>query len=305
MPSWPFFRYMSDPRSTIVALVKAAIDEDIAAGDLTSLACLEGDEVTGRIVGKSSGILSGLNPALLAFDIVDSANCLKSVLSDGDSFDKGDIVMEFEGFDQTILATERTAVNFLAHLSGIASLTGQYVQAVKGTPCVVLDTRKTTPGWRMLEKEAVVHGGGQNHRMGLYDMILIKENHIAAAGSIRAAVERARGFLSTADFRLQFNRTAEEIKIEVEVTSVDQITEAIDAGVKLLLIDNQSIESLAGLVRHARQLGSTVKLEASGNITLGNAAEVAATGVDFISIGSLTHSAPASDFSLLIDEPRA
>ncbi|MCK4574667.1 MAG: nicotinate-nucleotide diphosphorylase (carboxylating), partial [candidate division Zixibacteria bacterium] len=158
----------------------------------------------------------------------------------------------------------------------------------------------TTPGWRMLEKEAVEHGGGVNHRIGLFDMILIKDNHIAAAGSITNAVEKTREYLNTPDFRLQFEKKSDEIEIEVEVTSEDELTEAINAGVDRLLLDNQGLDALAKLVQRARSLNSNVKLEASGNVSLVTAADIAATGVDFISIGALTHSAPASDFSLKV-----
>lgn len=287
-------------QKSLTALVKAALAEDIGKGDLTSLACLEPNPVEGRIVAKSGGILSGVEPALTVFEIVDSANEVDFLKNDGDSFRVGDIIAKFAGFNQTVLASERVALNFLAHLSGIASLTSAFVTQLKGTNARILDTRKTTPGWRYLEKRAVTHGGGSNHRFGLYDMILIKDNHIACAGSVSAAVAQIREFLATPDFRLQFETSAAEIEIEVEVTSIEQLTEAIDAGVDRLLLDNQSTASLKKLVTTARKLAPKVKLEASGNVTLERVAEIAATGVDFISVGGLTHSAPASDFSLQI-----
>lgn len=283
---------------SIINLVKAALEEDVGKGDLTSLACLEPNPVRAKIVAKSEGVLSGLKPALAVFEVVDSANVVRSLLKDGDRFGPGDSIITIDGFNQTILTAERAALNFLAHLSGVATLTAKFVDKVKGTLCRILDTRKTTPGWRLLEKMAVVHGGGSNHRFGLYDMILIKDNHIAAAGSVKEALKKTREYLATPDFRLQFELKAEDVEIEVEARSDQQLTEAIEAGVDRLLLDNQSIEALQQLVTLAKRLNPDVKLEASGNVSLENAAAIAATGVDYISIGALTHSAPASDFSL-------
>ena len=291
---------MKQLEKSIINLVKAALDEDIGKGDLTSLACLEPNPIKARIIAKSAGVLSGLKLALLVFELVDSANKVRQLMKDGDCFKAGDTIIEIDGFNQTILTAERTALNFLAHLSGIATFTTKFVDKVKGTGCRILDTRKTTPCWRLLEKMAVVHGGGYNHRFGLYDMILIKDNHIASVGSVKEAVKRTREYLNTRDFRLQFEMKAENIEIEMEVTSELQVREAIDSGVNRLLLDNQSIESLLRLVTLARKLSPNIKLEASGNVTLDNVAEIAATGVDYISIGALTHSAPACDFSLKV-----
>ncbi len=291
---------MEKLEKSVISLVKAALKEDIGSGDLTSLACLEPNPVKAIIVAKSEGVLSGLKPALLVFKMVDSAIVVRSLLKDGDRFSAGDTVIEIEGFNQTILSAERTALNFLAHLSGVATLTAKFVDKVKGTRCRILDTRKTTPGWRLLEKKAVVHGGGGNHRFGLYDMILIKDNHLAAADSVKEAVKKAHDYLHSDDLGSQFGLKAGDVEIEVEVTSDQQLTEAIEAGASRLLLDNQSPDSLQQLVTLARRLNPEVKLEASGNVSLNNVAAIAATGVDFISIGALTHSAPASDFSLRI-----
>lgn len=285
-------------QESIIRLVKDALKEDVGRGDLTSIACLEPNPLKARIVAKSSGVLSGLRPMLCVFEIVDSANKVTPLLADGNHFSSGDIIVEIDGFNQTILAAERVALNFLAHLSGIATLTNQFVKKVDGTGCQILDTRKTTPGWRHLEKMAVVHGGGVNHRIGLYDMILIKDNHVASSGSIKSAVAMAREFLATRDFRTQFQTEADKILIEVEVTNEAQLAEAIDSRVDRLLLDNQSLDSLKRLVALARKLNPAVKLEASGNVNLDTVAAIAATGVDFISIGALTHSAPVCDFSL-------
>jgi len=303
MQQQPFeLRMDKEHYAAVRRLVKAALDEDIRKGDLTSLACLEPGPIKAAITAKSSGILSGVQPALIAFDIVDSANVVRPLKKDSESFAPGDVIFEIEGFNQTVMTTERTALNFLAHLSGIATYTGQFVSKIAGTSCRILDTRKTTPGWRYLEKAAVAHGGGYNHRFGLYDMVLIKDNHIAAAGSIEHAVAKTRAFLDTPEFRLQFESRADQIEIEVEVTTEVQVREAIGVGVDRLLLDNQSLESLRHLVGVAREMNSLVKLEASGNVTLETVAEIAATGVDFVSIGAITHSAKASDFSLAVKE---
>jgi nicotinate-nucleotide pyrophosphorylase (carboxylating) len=289
---------MASLKDDTIKLVKAALDEDVGSGDLTSLACLEPDPLKARIVAKSEGVLSGMRPMMLTFAIIDSANKIKPLKCDGDRFEPGDVIVEIDGFNQTVLTAERTALNFLAHLSGVATLTAKFVRLVDGTGCKIIDTRKTTPGWRLLEKGAVVHGGGTNHRIGLYDMILIKDNHIAAAGSVSGAMRRAKEFLTTCDFRLQFEMTAKDVEIEVEVTNETQLTEAIESGAHRLLLDNQTVESGKKLVALARRMNPEVKLEASGNVNLDNVAAVASTGVDFISIGALTHSAPAADFSL-------
>ena len=291
---------MDSIHPSIVSLVRAALEEDVGKGDVTSLACLEPETIKARITAKSDGVLSGLIPAQIAFEMVDSANQVEPVLSDGDRFSKGETILEIEGLNRTVLTAERTAINFMAHLSGVATYTSDFVSLVAGTECRLLDTRKTTPGFRVLEKQAVVHGGGYNHRMGLYDMILIKDNHIAAAGSITAAIDRARDYLASGDFRFQFDCDPKTIAMEVEVTSPEELTEAIKAGAKRLLLDNQTPEALTELVKLARKLNSHVELEASGNVTMDNVATVAATGVDLISIGALTHSARASDFSMRV-----
>jgi nicotinate-nucleotide pyrophosphorylase (carboxylating) len=289
-----------DPMAYVDSLVRTALEEDIGRGDLTSLACLEPNPLRAHIIAKSSGIMSGMIPALKVFDIVDSANRINSRKKDGESFEVGDTILEIDGFNQTVLASERVALNFLAHLSGVATMTSKFVSALNGTRCRVLDTRKTTPGWRYLEKLAVQHGGGVNHRFGLFDMILVKDNHIASAGSITDAVQKARDFMMTSDFRLQFDIDLHQIFIEVEVTNEDELREACSANVDRIMLDNQSIASLESLVTMARRINPSIQLEASGNITLDTVAEVAATGVDFVSIGALTHSAPAADFSLKV-----
>lgn len=292
---------MDSLHTTMMTLAKAALAEDVGRGDITTLGCLEPNRANAQVVAKSTGVLSGLELFELVFCIVDSANRVLPRLGDSNRFAPGDIILDIEGFNQTILIAERVALNFLARCSGIATLTRQFVDRISSYPgCTILDTRKTTPGWRQLEKLAVRHGGGHNHRMGLYDMALIKDNHIAAAGSIKAAVTLMREYLTSRDFRLTFDQDPDKILIEVEVTTLTELDEALGCRVDRLLLDNQSPNSLRAMVARAHQLNPAVKLEASGNVTLANVAEIAATGVDFISVGALTHSAPASDFSLRI-----
>jgi nicotinate-nucleotide pyrophosphorylase (carboxylating) len=280
-------------------LVRAALDEDIGPGDITSLACLQPERIKAEIAAKSEGVLSGVEPATLVFQLVDSVNQLTFLKRDSDHFGRGDLIAEIVGYNQTIMTSERAALNLLGHLSGIATLTGKFVEKLKGTGCCLLDTRKTTPGQRLLEKRAVVHGGGTNHRIGLYDMVLIKDNHITATGSITEAVRLTRDFLGSVDCRQQFG-AVNQIEIEVEISNEAELVEAIKSGVDRLLLDNQTVESLSHLVAKARALNPKVKLEASGNVTLDNVAAIAATGVDFVSSGAITHSAPDADFSLRV-----
>lgn len=287
-------------QESICRVVKEALAEDIGRGDLTSIACLEPNPIKARLIAKQSGVLSGMATVLFVFDTVDSANRIIQHIHDGEHFEKGALIFEVDGFNQTVLASERVALNFLAHLSGVATLTSKFVKLTAGTQANILDTRKTTPGMRHLEKMAVRHGGGVNHRMGLYDMILIKDNHIASAGSIASAVQLAREYLQSRDFRIQFQTEATKILIEVEVTNETQLREAIDSRVDRLLLDNQTVESLGRLVQLARSLNPAVKLEASGNVSLETVTQIASTGVDFISVGAITHSAPVVDFSLQV-----
>jgi len=285
---------------SIITLVKVALDEDVGRGDLTSIACLEPNPLKATITAKSDGVVSGVEPALAVFALVDSANVVTFHKKDGDSFSRGDLIADIDGFNQTVLASERAALNFLGRLSGIATLTRQFVERLKGTHCQILDTRKTTPGFRLLEKRAVLHGGGHNHRIGLYDMVLIKDNHISSSGSITNAVKLTREYLTSPEYRLQFGSDQGKVQIEVEISSESELREAIAAGVDRLLLDNQSLESLRHLVQVARGLNPNVKLEASGNVTLDNVAGIGATGVDYVSSGAITHSAPTSDFSMRV-----
>ncbi|MDH4208408.1 MAG: carboxylating nicotinate-nucleotide diphosphorylase [Anaerolineae bacterium] len=272
-----------DPWATIVQL---ALDEDIGKGDVTSVAILpSGLALAGQILSKEQGVLAGLEVANLAFRLTNQSVAMIPETMDGEAIEPGQVLAQLRGPGVGILSAERVALNFLQRMSGIATMTRQFVEAVKGTKAVILDTRKTAPGLRVLDKLAVRLGGGQNHRMGLYDMVLIKDNHIAAAGSISEAVRRVRAAVG------------DILAVEVEVTSRLQLEEALAAGVDRIMLDNMGIEEMAAAVALT---DNRVDLEASGNVTLDNVAEVAATGVDFISVGSLTHSVRALDISLEI-----
>jgi nicotinate-nucleotide pyrophosphorylase (carboxylating) len=278
-----------------------ALHEDIGAGDLTTLATIASD-VTGvaEIIAKSEGIVCGLPLCEYTFLEVDPNIEFRTLIEDGNPFKPLDRIAIIMGTQQSILTAERTALNFLMHLSGIATLTHKMVQAAGTDKIKILDTRKTTPGLRYIEKYAVAIGGGENHRFGLYDMVLIKDNHITAGGSITAAVEKVRDFLRSEKFLKLFHTEPSSIEIEVEVESIEQLKEALESGVRRILLDNKSSQHLARMVKFTRDFpgGEEITLEASGNVTLDNVAEIAATGVDLISVGFLTHSAPASDFSL-------
>ena len=278
--------------------VELVLMEDVGQGDITTLACIEPVNVKAEIMAKSDGVIAGLLVVEPVFESLDKNIRLDAGKNDGDPFKKGDRILSIEGDSRAILTGERTALNFLGHLSGIATLTSKFVARISGTGASILDTRKTTPGLRLLEKYAVACGGGTNHRFGLYDMALIKDNHITAAGSISKAVGKMRTFLQSEDYSKRFLVNPEDVEIEVEVENEAQLREVLNLGVRRLLLDNQSPEQLAGLVKVARSLDADIKLEASGNVSLENVRQIAETGVDFISIGALTHSAPSSDFSL-------
>jgi quinolinate synthase len=271
-------------------LIELAIAEDIGLGDATSEAVLSADLMLhGRIVAKSAGVIAGLPVAQAVFSRVDPALRFTPHISDGACVSPGEPVAEVSGPARGMLAAERTVLNFLQRLSGIATLTRSFVDAVAGTRATILDTRKTHPGYRLLEKYAVRMGGGQNHRMGLHDMLLVKDNHIAVAGSITAAVERARA-------------AHPDLPIEVEVANLDQLREVLALDVDRIMLDNMGLTEM----KEAVQLtAGSVPLEASGNVTLERVAAIAATGVDTISVGALTHSAPALDLSMEVADAKS
>jgi len=272
-------------------VIHTALLEDLgAAQDWTSSLLIDRDHSgNASIVAKQEGVLAGISVAKAVFEHVDDCLKLKNRLSDGARLQPGVCVFEMSGALQSILTAERTALNFLQRLSGIATLTSRFVGQVQGTGVTILDTRKTTPGLRELEKQAVRIGGGDNHRFGLYDMILIKENHIQAAGSIPAAVTRIREALAERHLSL---------RIEIEVRTLDELEIVLPLNVDRVMLDNMSVVEIKEAVK---RVCSGVELEVSGGVTLETVRNLAETGVDFISVGALTHSAPAMDFSLLVD----
>lgn len=272
----------------IIPILQVALEEDIGAGDVTTTSILPVDlHLTGKIVTREAGTAAGLEVARLVFRLVDEQIVSRAYLADGDLIMPGQTLAEIRGPGGGILSAERVALNFLQRMSGIATLTRRFVEAVKGSKAVILDTRKTAPGLRILDKLAVQMGGGKNHRFGLYDMVLIKDNHIAAAGGIREAISRVRATIGSG------------LAIEVEVKSMTELQEALALRPDRIMLDNMRLEDMSNAVALA---AGQVELEASGNVTLDNVADIAATGVDFISVGALTHSAPAFDISLEIIE---
>jgi nicotinate-nucleotide pyrophosphorylase (carboxylating) len=266
-------------------LIGRALAEDLGAGDLTTRAVVpEGAQARARIEQREPGVVAGLGVAQGVFERVDGSLSFETLAAEAEWREPG-VLAEISGAAPSILAGERVALNFLGRLSGVATLTARYVRAVEGTGARILDTRKTTPGLRMVEKAAVHAGGGTNHRIGLFDEILIKENHAAAAGGVGEAVRRARA-------------ARPELPVEVEVRDLDELDEALAAGAPRVMLDNMDLATMRAAV--ARTAGRA-SLEASGGVTLESLREIAETGVDFISIGALTHSAPALDLSLILE----
>jgi len=269
-------------------LVRATLQEDAADRDITAAACIAADaRCRARLIAKQDGVLSGMRAFRCAFDLCDAQVSGYAALSDGKAFKRGDVLAELNGLTRGVLSAERTALNFVQHLSGIATLTAAFVKEVSDTNARICDTRKTMPLLRALAKEAVRHGGGSNHRFNLGDGALIKENHVMAAGGVKDSILLAR------------SHAHHLLRVEVEVSTFEGLKEAIAAGADVVMLDNMDTPSMREAVSIAA--GSGVLLEASGNMSLDRVREVAETGVDFISVGALTHSAPAADLSLLIE----
>jgi len=266
-------------------LVRTALDEDDAFNDLTTIATVVSDRhARGRLVARAEGVLCGVALAVEAFRQLDPKVTIRVDLEDGAKLRKGSNILYLSGHARALLAAERVALNFMQRLSGIATLTARYVEAVKGTKAKILDTRKTTPGWRLLEKYAVRAGGGTNHRLNLSAAVLIKDNHLAAVdGDVALAVRRARDLAPAGT------------KIEVECDRVEQVRAAVEANADIVMFDNMRPEQMAECVRLVAGRAVT---EASGGVSLQNAREIALAGVDWISVGALTHSAPALDLAL-------
>lgn len=274
-----------DMPSTVVELLKHAIEEDIGYGDITtSLLIPEGSESRALYVAKANFVIAGFPFAKEVFNILDQDTVFMTFFAEGAKVRKGDILGEVSGKTKILLAGERVSLNILQRLSGVATLTSYFVDAVMGTNAKIIDTRKTTPCLRFMEKYAVRMGGGVNHRFGLFDGILIKDNHIEAVGSIQKAVALAKAGHHLA-------------KIEVEVENLNDLQEAVEAGADVIMLDNMSINDMTEAVKIVQK---RVPVEASGNVSLANVREIAETGVDLISVGALTHSVIAADISLKI-----
>jgi len=267
----------------ITTCLKNALAEDVGSGDVTTeLIVSEGALLRGEIVAKSAGLISGLAVAGEVFHLLDKQIELDAKVEDSATVESESVLAVVSGSARSLLTGERTALNFLNRMSGIANFTRQFVDAVSHTKAIILDTRKTAPGLRTLDKLAVLHGGGQNHRQGLYDMVLIKDNHIDFAGSLEAAVRRVRAEGTT-------------LEIEVEARTIADVRAGLDLGIGRILLDNMNLDQLREAVAINQD---RAKLEASGNVTLENVRGIAETGVDFISVGALTHSAKSFDASM-------
>ena len=267
-------------------IISLAIEEDVESGDITTNALVpDSTQAVAELTAKAEGVVSGLEIAKLVFEKFDDHIKWTPLVSEGDQVSKGDKIARVEGSYRALLTGERTVLNILQRMSGIATATSLYVKELAGTKTQLLDTRKTAPGMRILDKMAVKAGGGTNHRMGLYDMALIKDNHIKIAGGITNAVAQVR------------ESAFPGMKIEVEVTNLDETREAIEAGADIIMLDNMSTAQMAEAVRLINNRAAT---EASGNMSISRLSEVASTGVDFISVGALTHTVTALDISMNI-----
>jgi len=271
----------------IKSVIDYSLKEDIGNGDITTNSLIPIDlQTKATMVAKSTGVIAGLALAEYVFRTLSADITWKAFVNDGDKVSKGDILLEISGSYRALLTGERVALNFLQRMSGIATMTANYVDTLKDYKTKILDTRKTVPGLRLLDKYAVKMGGGTNHRIGLYDMVLIKDNHIKIAGGITNAVTQIKKNLPVG------------IKIEVETTTIEEVKEALATGVDIIMLDNMSNNTMADSVKI---INGRAKVEASGNMTMERLKEVAATGVDFISIGALTHSVSAFDISMNIE----
>ncbi len=274
--------------SLVDRIIDLALLEDLGSGDVATEALVAREaQAHARLVAKGDGVVSGQWVAERVFAHLDGGVRYRAICPDGGRVKRGDLIAEINGPYASLLEGERTALNFLQHLSGIATVTSKYVAAIGDLPTRLLDTRKTAPGQRVLEKRAVVDGGGANHRMGLYDLAMIKDNHIAVAGGIRQAVEGVRRHIPV------------YMKVEVETSTLEEVDEALACGVEIIMLDNMDVETMRAAVR---RIGGRALVEASGNVTLERVRVIAETGVDFISSGAITHSAPILDISMKMGE---
>ena len=270
-------------------LLDLGIEEDINTGDITTESIIPASmNGVATMTAKQDGVISGLDIVKMVYDRFQSDVVFTPYFKDGDKVKKGDIILKIEATYPTLLRGERLSLNIFQRMCGIATETAKYVKELEGTHTELLDTRKTAPGLRVLDKMAVKHGGGTNHRMGLYDMAMIKDNHIKMAGGIAKAVEQVRA------------RIAQGIKIEVETTNIDEVHQAIAAGADIIMLDNMDTQTMTEAVKIINAANKGIKTEASGNMSIPRLIEVAATGVDYISVGALTHTVKAMDISMNI-----
>lgn len=270
-------------------LLDLGIEEDINTGDITTESIIPAStNGVATMTAKQDGVISGLDIVKMVFDRFQDNVVFTPYFKDGDQVKKGDVILKIEATYPTLLRGERLSLNLFQRMSGIATETAKYVNELKGTSTELLDTRKTAPGLRVLDKMAVKHGGGTNHRMGLYDMAMIKDNHIKMAGGIAKAVEQVR------------SRIDAGIKIEVETTNIDEVHQAINAGANIIMLDNMDTPTMAQAVGIINASGKGIKTEASGNMNIARLKEVASTGVDYISVGALTHTVKGMDISMNI-----
>lgn len=273
-------------RTELTRIIKCALKEDVGTGDITTnLIVPDFQKGTAEIYVKEDGVIAGLNVSKEVFKILNEKIVFRKFVKDGDKVFKGTKIAEVKGSLRVLLTGERTSLNFLQRMSGIATLTAKFMTQLEGTNTKILDTRKTVPCLRMLDKYSVKIGGGTNHRFGLYDMVLIKDNHIKAAGSITNAVQLIR------------KKLKKKIKIEVETTNLDEVKEALSNKVDIIMLDNMPIDMMKKAVK---LINGKAKTEASGNVSLENVRKIALTGVDYISVGALTHSVKALDISMKI-----
>lgn len=277
-------------KEDLVKVIKRALEEDIGSGDITTLAAIRPDVMSeGKFLIKEDGIIAGINVVELVLKNLDPQIDFNTTKKDGDVISKGVIAGIVKGKAQKILSGERTALNFLQRMSGIATLTNEYVQKINHTKAKILDTRKTAPGLRLLDKKAVEIGGGNNHRVGLYDMFMVKDNHIKIAGSISKAVEACKMLRS---------KSRTNCKIEVETKNLNEVKDALACDVDIIMLDNFNIDEMS---RAVKIINGNCLVEASGNVSLDNVKSIAETGVDYISVGALTHSVKAQDISLELE----
>ena len=270
-------------------LIYLGIEEDINTGDITTESIIPASmNAVATMTAKQDGVISGLDIVKMVYERFQRGVVFTPYFKDGDSVQKGDVILKIEATYPTLLRGERLSLNIFQRMCGIATETAKYVKELKDTQTELLDTRKTAPGLRVLDKMAVKHGGGTNHRMGLYDMAMIKDNHIKMAGGIANAVEQVR------------SRIAEGIKIEVETTTIDEVHQAIEAGADIIMLDNMDTQTMTKAVAIIKSADKGIKTEASGNMNIPRLKEVAATGVDYISVGALTHTVKAMDISMNI-----